>query len=119
MDMAATSWPFTQISIHPSRVTGRRPEDHPSAALHGALQHDATQLRMSQRQLHGGTRSNGATEEDDTSRGFCRFSALENPLVSVYLLRGRYKGEILTQIWPIHLLHHFFSPPGMGHFNDP
>ena len=76
MDMG---WPFTQISIHPSRVAGRRPEDHPSAALHGALQHDATQLRMSQRQLHGGTRSNGATEEDDTSRGWVGPWALGKP----------------------------------------
>lgn len=68
------------ISIHPSRVTGRRPEDHPSAALHGALQHHAAQLRMSQRQLHGGTRSNGATEEDDTSRGWVGFRPWKTPL---------------------------------------
>ena len=80
MDMDATSWPFTQISIHPSRVTGRWPEDHPSAALHGALQHDATQLRMSQRQLHSGTRSNGATEEDDTWGGFVGFRPWKTPL---------------------------------------
>lgn len=99
---------WRKLTLHPSpsrsRVTGRRPEDHPSATLHGALQHYSAQLRMSHRQLHCRARSNGATEEDDTW-GEKSVSALET---RCFLLRGRYKGKSGQK--KTYILHHFDAP---------